>query len=790
MNNIKPVPTFSIHPPVHHANLKVRSSEPPLNKDVHQIFQDSLESESEISIQEIKFQSNLQKQNQDHESLMKEVFEEIEPDSLEEESPQFQNLSKSEEASNKTVKLSQEKHPHPQVPVENKSQQLLVDKYSDLRYDPNWKNNKEEGEISTLKRLQEAEESSTQNFSWDPLSSKETSFELSREKSDLENSPRSSVTLMGSEFLSSNYERGDLNSESVSFLSSSGMGDKSSSLSKHIKSSSSHNDVFLPGPRPRLRKSKHDIVEKNKVTLGLSTHKMGSYLHQHNKKMGGIHPEKTSNTVVTDTKPKSTEEAENPVVNPEDKWHQRAQLLQDYQEQWSQSERPKLTQVSRQLTSETTDGRLPSRRKSIRKVRRQYKLWSGPKSPNSPVKPSVPKELDVSQGNQNSMPRGQHKQIKPAGPSINLEQGVNLNKPINHLQDLNAFGPQHYKEAPTNFTLSKPPFNKSTYKNPAEFNSLLHIKEERGHQHFQESSSLTCRFNIQPDWDFNYIKRSSKKHQKGSKSTSNVDNQGSFENKASPLRQPKQTCSESIYSNLDMLWKFHPSSESQPARASPDTQLTHIMEQHRQALIQLTEVQPSEVTPSNTMFPSIFSRVDSESQLDTGKSERSQTTLSRCNSEGYLLQLEKQKKHKDRVASKNYRMKGYQKKDVKLGGLGPDFESIKDKIKTLKQQKEYAKQVKEYNMKALSYGSKPQTAKPESKSSISRQKALEYARKIPKPKPVLASNLNDQESKQKRNLSCSEKERNLPEISLLEVLQSRHEREKQAVAAFKVLHIV
>ncbi|XP_068926334.1 jhy protein homolog [Petaurus breviceps papuanus] len=593
MNNIKPVPIFSIHPPVHHANLKVRSSEPPLNKDLHQIFQDSLESDSEISIQEIKFPSNLQKQNQDQESLIKEVFEEMEPDSLEEESPQFKNLSKSEEASNEIVKLSGKKLPHPQVPVENKSQQLLVDKYSDLRYDPNWKNNKEEGEISALKRLQPTEESSTQGFSWDPLSSsKETSFELSREKSDLEKSPQSSITLMGSEFLSSNYERGDLNSESISFLSSSDTGDKSASLSEHIKSSSSHNDVFLPGPRPRPRKCKQDIVEKNKVTLGLSIHNTGSYLHQHNKKMGVIRPEKISSAVMTDTKPKSTEEAENPVVNPEDKWHQRARLLQ-----------------------------------------------------------------------------------------------------------------------------------------------------------------VSC----------------------------------SFELHASIPRMATSTGSLICFSKGK---KFCPSSESQPVRVSPDTQLTHIMEQHQQALMQLTEVQPSEVTSSNTMFPSIFSRIDSESQLDTGKSQTSQTTLSRCNSEGYLLQLEKQKKHKDRVASKNYRMKGYQKKDVKLGGLGPDFESIKDKIKTLKQQKEYAKQVKEYNMKARYSKSKPQTAKPESKSSVSRQKALEYARKIPKPKPVLASNLNDQESEQKGNLSCSGKERNLPEISLLEVLQNRHEREKQAVAAFKVLHIV
>lgn len=65
--------------------------------------------------------------------------------------------------------------------------------------------------------------------------------------------------------------------------------------------------------------------------------------------------------------------------------------------------------------------------------------------------------------------------------------------------------------------------------------------------------------------------------------------------------------------------------------------------------------------------------------------------------------------------------------------------------------------------------------------------ALEYAKTIPKPKP---SNLADQASKEKKNPTSAAEEDTLPEISLLGILQSRHEREKQAVAAFKVLHIV
>lgn len=64
---------------------------------------------------------------------------------------------------------------------------------------------------------------------------------------------------------------------------------------------------------------------------------------------------------------------------------------------------------------------------------------------------------------------------------------------------------------------------------------------------------------------------------------------------------------------------------------------------------------------------------------------------------------------------------------------------------------------------------------------------MEYAKTIPKPKPP---NPTARTAKEKNGPTYAGKEASLPEISLLEMLQSRHEREKQAVAAFKVLHIV
>ncbi|XP_035945411.2 jhy protein homolog isoform X3 [Halichoerus grypus] len=458
MSHSKLIPKLSIQSPVHHTNLKVQSTEPPFKKDLHLISKDSLESDSGSFTQESKsqFEDQIRGDNS------------MEPDSLEEESLQQESLSETEEeASRKVAQKDGRENLHTQNNGMDNSQQPVEDKYSDLRYDPHWKSKKEERKLLTMEALSESVDSSTENLTLDPLyPSKEPSMELSGEKGERKSSPQSVASLLGSEFLSPNYEGGAHHSRLFSELSNSDLGEKSSNLSHYLKSSSSHNEVFLPGSRGRRRrKSKQYFVEKNKLTLGLPSPKTDSYLQLHSKKRGDVLPEQISYPIsVTDkTSIQNAKEIENAAINPEDKWHQRAQQL------------------------------------------------------------------------------------------------------------------------------------------------------------------------------------------------------------------------------------------------------------------------------------------------------------------------------------KSSKLKGYQKRDVKLGGLGPDLESIRDKRQKLIQKKEYAKQVKEYNMKTLSILSKPQTVKTESQSAIPRQKALEYAKTIPKPKP---SNLTGQVSKEKKNPTYTRKEDALPEISLLEILQSRHEREKQAVAAFKVLHIV
>ncbi|XP_012923314.1 uncharacterized protein C11orf63 homolog isoform X2 [Heterocephalus glaber] len=742
MSNSKLIPKLSIQSPVHHSNLNDQSSDLLFKKDLNLISKDSLESDSESLTHENKSQSELEDQIQD---------KDMEPDSLE-ESPAQESLSETEEEAGKTaVHMAQEEDCSTQDSVGNNSQQLIKDKYSDLRYDPNWKNKKEEVQLLVVETLPESADSSSENLPLVPLyPSKETSMELSEGKDKQKKSPQSATSLLGSEFLSPDYEPGSQDIDLFSEPSDSDQEEKSSNLSKYLKSSSSHNEVFLPGSRgPRRRKSKQYFVEKNKLTLGLPTPKTDSYLQLHNKKRGETHLEQISYPirVTGKTSVQSAKEIENAPIGPEDKWLQRAQQLKNYQEHCSQYEGKKSSNVPRGQSSESINGQQPSRRPAKPKVRRLHKHQNGMKS-------FVTKELTDIQGNQNKTPGQQQNQNQHG--SIVL-----LNASNNDLQDMSALRNQNPKKIPISnvFALRKQTFGKVLYKNSTGHHSVLNVNKERRCRDEEKK-----RFSYQQlpiytlsNMDLNNFNELSKRHvllsQKGSQSAYDMDVHEATENK----KQPKQPYEETKYKNIEMLWKFHSSSYNQPTRASPDSRLTQIMEQHQQALVQLAEVQPREGSFSSITLLPILSSVESESQLS---SERNQMKIIRSNSEGYLFQPEKGKKNRKRSSVK---------------------------MQKLKQQKEYAKQVKEYNMKTLSILSKPQTAKTENKLVIPRQKALEYAKTIPKPKQ---SNLTDQTTKEKKNPTYDGKEESLPEISLLEILQSRHEREKQAVAAFKVLHIV
>ncbi|KAL9825903.1 jhy protein homolog [Geothlypis trichas] len=167
-------------------------------------------------------------------------------------------------------------------------------------------------------------------------------------------------------------------------------------------------------------------------------------------------------------------------------------------------------------------------------------------------------------------------------------------------------------------------------------------------------------------------------------------------------------------------------------------------------------------------------------QGDAGKAAGNPRKMRRSSSEGSLLQREKQNQPK--ASKKLGSSKFYFNQSMKLGGLGPDYETIKEKKEKIKLQKEYSRQIKEYNMRNITVVQRL-PAKPQV-SSVSRHKALEYAKKIPRPKILLAK----QEQEVKEVLPQAGPR--LPQIPSLESLWNRHEKEKEAVAAFEALHIL
>ncbi|OXB81283.1 UNVERIFIED_CONTAM: hypothetical protein H355_014327 [Colinus virginianus] len=194
-----------------------------------------------------------------------------------------------------------------------------------------------------------------------------------------------------------------------------------------------------------------------------------------------------------------------------------------------------------------------------------------------------------------------------------------------------------------------------------------------------------------------------------------------------------------------------------PVACCTTSQLTLAMEKQRQEMSCLREADDNQLLFSP--FPPLTPRVGSDSEVKPEKGEGRQVKINQSNSEGYGMQMEKQKKNK-----------------------------VCKKKEKLKQQKEYAQQIKEHNMKNIVLVQKL-PPKPQPASSVSRQKALEYAKKIPKPK-VFKARQSDKEVKKERVLIPAFKRDILPPITSLETLQSRHEKEKQVVAAFSTLRIV
>ncbi|NWI25284.1 JHY protein, partial [Sula dactylatra] len=755
---------------------------------------DSQESDSESLVQERRYQLELQQRIRENEELVGPYSDEMENDSLEEESLEDMSLKEQEGAEcdrNQYTNGIQKNDG-------NGRKQQSLDKYFSLRYNPNWKKAKEVAEFSEAEAVCQVAGRSSVDFSQD-------SFYLHssgspEEKNQQEAKSQDSFSEFGTELLSFHEPNAVVSNEPFR-LHTKG---KESADGCHFKDSPSTygSALSLRIQEDGLQREKKDFVEKNKRTLGLRSEKINSYLQLHNRKQEVLQEQVGPKTV--DEEPvQSVLPFQTVKLEPEEKWYLKAQQLKDHQNKSSQRNKIKSNLSIKGRASPRNDSQQPPGRPA------EPKSWHHRHHQPSELQ-AAPMQA-VEQANSRALQEWLYP--SPAlGPHTNT--AANSNTCLNNFPNSRHFVNQ-------DFTTSTYPFHPTLHKfNPAEVISPAYTsKENKKYQddppnrlphdqkHLYNTLQLFARDNntngqAHPNQrniscTFNANCQELVKDQVSLQDCKRVI----YAHKSSVLQAVLHTefsttenrlLSYLLYTNkflffppLSFLRASQSSIHSSPAAPCTTSQITQTMERHHQEITRLTEAHLAD-RHLFSLLPPIIPQVESGSGVDPESGEGNQVKISRSNSEGYLMQMEK--RNQPKVSKKPCSSKAYINLNVKLGGLGPDYEAIKEKKEKLKHQKEYAKQIKDHNMKSISSVQRLPT-KPQAVSSVSRQRALEYAKKIPKPK-TFTTRQSDEEVKEERVLPQTFNGDSLPQIASLETLQNRHEKEKQVVAAFRTLHIL
>ncbi|XP_069038882.1 jhy protein homolog isoform X2 [Lepisosteus oculatus] len=203
----------------------------------------------------------------------------------------------------------------------------------------------------------------------------------------------------------------------------------------------------------------------------------------------------------------------------------------------------------------------------------------------------------------------------------------------------------------------------------------------------------------------------------------------------------------------------------------------------------------SQRSKSCAVLPPIGQTTGRDSELAGQAAEEQKNSMHRSSSEGYLAQMEKQRQLRERANYKAYTLKDYRtlKQDVKLGGLGPSNLVSEETAGKMKRQRQYSDLVREQNKKMSQNPPFPtHNAVASGKTDVApRRKALEYAKNIPKPKPPLQPKTNQKVAKEGYGEHALYLEDvDLSQLARLEMLQKRHEEEKQVVANFRALRVI
>ncbi|XP_003724833.2 uncharacterized protein LOC100892537 isoform X2 [Strongylocentrotus purpuratus] len=185
---------------------------------------------------------------------------------------------------------------------------------------------------------------------------------------------------------------------------------------------------------------------------------------------------------------------------------------------------------------------------------------------------------------------------------------------------------------------------------------------------------------------------------------------------------------------------------------------------------------------------------------NSGRRSGEDKELRTSDPDGYLTKLQKQKQGPQ---YRPYTLKDFQnlKKDFKLGGLGPDKETMGFRSEKVARQRDYARQVMEQNKKIIrtnpNAGNTPGKDSPQTEAS-KRELALEYAKQIPKPRiPTPPEVLHDRlygsgansrssgagsrSSSVREETAGTRDENTALEMARLQELTQRHNQEKDAL---------
>ncbi|NXC11962.1 JHY protein, partial [Corythaeola cristata] len=714
---------------------------------------DSQESDFENLVKERQYQSELQQRICENEELAGLDLDELENDSLEEDSLEEMSFKEQEGAEydiNRNTSGIQKNNG-------NGRKQQSVDKYFSLRYNPNWKNTRDVAKFAEADKAHQVAGGSSVDFSQDSfyLHSNDSPEAKNQQKAKSQDS----FSAVGTELLNFHKQNAVVSNEPFR-LHTKG---RVSADGCHFKGSPStySNAFFLRTQKDQPQRAKKDFVKKNKQTLGLCSEKINSYLQLHSKKQEVLQ-EQVGNFYMFSNGYK---------------------LRTDHQNKLSQNNKRKPNQSLKRRTFPRNDNQqLPGRPAEPKSWHHRHN-----QIPEHQLAPMLAAE----QGN-SSTPHRWLDTSPPVGPDTNA--AANSDTCLNNFPNSRHFVNQ-------DFTTSTCPFHPTLHKfNPAEVISPAYTsKEEKkykhdspnGHPHDQQRLYNHATVLFARD---NSTNGQAHSNQRNISSAFNANFQELMEDQV-----PLQDCKRHIYADkryqncaisticciqIQILF-FPPLSFLRLSQSSFHSLPTQTMERHHQEIACLTEAHLAD-RHLFSQLPAVIPEGESVSEADLESSEGNQEKMSQSNSEGYLMQMERQKQPK--VSKKPHSSKTYINLNVKLGGLGPDYEAIKERKEKLKQQKEYAKKVKEHNMKSVASVQRLPT-KPQVQSSVSRQKALEYAKKIPRPK-IYTARQSEEEAKEKKVLPQTLNGDRLPQIASLEALQSRHEKEKQVVAAFKTLHIL